>query len=185
MTGLVRGAGGGAEVSQRIPARCFDALRRGLPPDDRFTAELRELGYDPDAVEPEYPAHLWHRCLELAARRFFSGLSRDRAYRELGQRFARGIVQTPVGSALAAAPFDTPERLLTQIPRYISIGRPDLSVIVQAEGHRRWRLDCTEPEPLPDFMTGLVEGSMRRLGVEPSICAIPSPHADYALTVQW
>lgn len=169
-----------------IPKRTFEALFvRGLRADGPFIESLREVGYDIKRPLAGYPRSVWRAGLEVARHYYYEHLSYEEAYRELGRKFAAGFLDSVFGRVLSTlVPLLGPERMLTLFPYYIAIARPDVEVKTKAVTERRWRLEFTDPHPLPDFVAGTVEASMRLTHVEPHIQTAERPEG-FDLVVTW
>jgi hypothetical protein len=50
---------------------------------------------------------------------------------------------------------------------------------------RDWRVRVVDPDPLPDFVAGVVEGVLRRTRVEPVVEVLERQPGGYALRVRW
>jgi uncharacterized protein (TIGR02265 family) len=169
-----------------IPKRTLESLFvRGLHADGPFTEILREVGYDIEDPLASYPRSVWRASLEVARHYYYEHLSYEESYRELGRKFAAGFVDSVLGRMLASmVPLLGPERVMTLLPYYIAVARPDITVKVKPITERRWRLEFTGPHPIPDFAAGIVEAGMRLANVEPHVQTAERP-VGFDLVVTW
>ncbi|MBF5045747.1 MULTISPECIES: DUF2378 family protein [Myxococcaceae] len=135
---------------------------RGLEVDAALAADLRAAGFDAQHVQVRYPAQVFTRCVAVAQRRLYPGLSEEAAQRELGHAFVRGFLKTLVGRVIGAMlPLMGPQRLLGRMPEYMRLGDAPLSVKLRELGPHDYALDYThETQALPHLLAGIVEEAL-------------------------
>ena len=176
-----------AEPAGPVPQRDFEGLFGNvLRPGGAFAAGLREVGYDPEQPRERYPLAVWRAALEVARRHAHPGLSTPLAYRALGRQFVQGFGQTVVGTVFAAAaPLIGAERVLVRLPAYLRAGRDDMRLELRALGPRRWQAQVEDPQPLPEFVAGVIEEVLGLTGVEPRVQLLVQGETHYTLAVSW
>ena len=171
----------------QVPRRNFEGLFvHALKPTGSFAQSLRDIGYDADAAHEYYPLSVWRAALGVARRHVFSGQPPEAADRGLGHKYVEGFAQTLVGRIFAtAAPLLGTERCLTRLPTYLKAGREDMRMLLEPMQGREWRVRVVDPDPLPDFVAGVVEGVLRRTRVTPEVEVLERQASGYALRVRW
>lgn len=171
----------------QVPRRNFEGLFiHALRPTGGFAQSLRDIGYDADAVQEYYPLSVWRAALGVARRFAFAGQPPEAANRALGHKYVEGFAQTLVGRIFAtAAPLLGTERCLTRLPTYLKAGREDMKMLLEPLQEREWRVRVVDPDPLPDFVAGVVEGVLLRTRVTPEVEVLERQPAGYALRVRW
>ncbi|HVE82940.1 MAG TPA: DUF2378 family protein [Myxococcales bacterium] len=148
-----------------IDAALFEGMFvRALRPDDALRAQLKEIGFDLDRMQPRYPVSVWRGALDAARRRLFADRAEERGFRALGNLFIDGYFETIIGKVLAIPlKLMSIDRVIQNIPKSWKAARPDLHVDPpQREGPQRWRVHFVDAYPLPGFLAGVVEGASRR-----------------------
>jgi uncharacterized protein (TIGR02265 family) len=166
----------------------FEALFvRALKPQGAFAEELRGLGYDPARAQPQYPTEVWVACLGAARRHVHGGLETGPAYRALGQAFVQSFLDTLAGKVVAVAlPLLGPEGLLKRIPRYLTMGRSDLSWELRSAEPRHWVGRLRDPYEVPaDFLGGIIEVLMARLHSPATLRVLPQGPGLSDLDIRW
>ena len=171
----------------QVPRRNFEGLFvHALKPTGGFAQSLRDIGYDADAAQESYPLAVWRAALGVARRYAFSGQPPEAANRALGHTYVEGFAQTLVGRIFAtAAPLLGTERCLTRLPTYLKAGREDMKMLLEPVQAREWRIRVVDPDPLPDFVAGVVEGVLLRTSVTPHVEVVERQASGYALRVRW
>lgn len=171
----------------QVPRRNFDGLfLHALKPVGAFAQSLRDIGYDADAAQEYYPLAVWRAALGVARRFAFAGQAPEVANRALGHLYVEGFAQTLVGRIFAtAAPLLGTERCLTRLPTYLKAGREDMRMLLEPVQAREWRVRVGDPDPLPDFVAGVVEGVLRRTRVAPAVEVLERESTGYVLRVTW
>ena len=133
---------------------------RALPPDEKLTATLRALGYDPSKPQIRYPTRVWREALDAARRHHYPELPAEEGLRLLGRRFIDGFFNTIAGRFMAVAmPLIGPAAVIKRMPRYWAAVRTGVSIDVQQEGERLFRITYRDTNPAPDFYAGIIEGA--------------------------
>lgn len=159
---------------------------RGIKPQGEFLHALREVGFDPEHVAARYPLEIWNRCLELCIRHGFPGLPAEEAECETGRTFAKGYLNTLIGSMSGAAlPVMGPEAMVERMPKYVALGRDDVQVRLSTVCPRSRKLFFAETCPRPYFTKGAMQVGLERARAKPEI-VIEDQRADgYTLFVKW
>ena len=159
----------------------------GLRVREPLTTALREVGFDVDRPKGEYPIEVWNESMRLAWRHLHPDKSQEQAYRDFGKRFFDGFAQTLVGSVLAVGlPVLGPERFLRRLPQYMKVDTYSYRVEAREEAARHWRLVFrNDPDAKPDFIAGLVEASLLRIGVQATVEVTLRESNDFDITVRW
>ncbi|WP_434345327.1 DUF2378 family protein [Myxococcus virescens] len=171
----------------QVPRRNFEGLFvHALKPTGPFAQSLRDIGYDMEASQEYYPLAVWRAALGVARRHVCVGQPPEAANRVLGHRYVEGFAQTLVGRIFAtAAPLLGTERCLTRLPTYLRAGREDMKMLLEPVQAGEWRIRVVDPDPLPDFVAGVVEGVLLRTKVLPQVEVLERQAAGYALRVRW
>ncbi|MFP2932247.1 DUF2378 family protein [Pyxidicoccus sp. 3LG] len=174
-------------IPVQVPRRNFEGLFvHALKPSGAFTQSLRDIGYDSEASQEYYPLSVWRAALGVARRFVYSGHPPEAANRALGHRYVEGFAQTLVGRIFAtAAPLLGTERCLTRLPTYLRAGREDMKMLLEPVQAREWRVRVVDPDPLPDFVAGVVEGVLHRTRVKPEVEVLERHPTGYSLRVRW
>jgi uncharacterized protein (TIGR02265 family) len=170
-----------------VPRRNFEGLfGHVLRPQGAFAEALREVGYDPREPREAYPLSVWRAALRVARVHAYPERTEAQAYRELGRQVIEGLSHTLVGRVFAlAAPLLGPSRCAAKLPTYLRSSREDMRVEAHPQGQRLWELRIHDPDPLPEFVAGSVEGVLRITRVLPRVeVEMQGPH-DYRLRVSW
>lgn len=167
----------------------FEALfNRGLHPEGAFADALREVGYDVLHPRPEYPTPVWVKALEVARRHAFPQDSVAAAYRKLGRQFTDGFLSTLAGKVVAVAlPFMNAESFLKRMPRYMQLGRSDVSMEVELQpGGRAARARLVDPFGVPaEFMAGVLEVGLEKVRSPGRVEATTLDATRYELALTW
>ncbi|MCP3144679.1 DUF2378 family protein [Pyxidicoccus xibeiensis] len=171
----------------QVPRRNFEGLFvHALKPTGAFAQSLQDIGYDGEVSQQSYPLSVWRAALGVARRFVFAGYPPEAANRALGHRYVEGFSQTLVGRVLAtAAPLLGAERSLTRLPTYLRAGREDMKMLLEPVQSREWRVRVVDPDPLPDFVAGVVEGVLWRTRVKPEVVVLERQASGYTLHVRW
>ncbi|MFP2962158.1 DUF2378 family protein [Myxococcus sp. 1LA] len=171
----------------QVPRRNFEGLFvHALKPTGPFAQSLRDIGYDMEAAQEYYPLAVWRAALGVARRHVYGGQPPEVANRALGYRYVEGFAQTLVGRIFAtAAPLLGTERCLTRLPTYLRAGREDMKMLLEPVQTAEWRIRVVDPDPLPDFVAGVVEGVLLRTRVKPQVEVLERQATGYALRVRW
>jgi uncharacterized protein (TIGR02265 family) len=170
-----------------VPRRNFEGLfGHVLRPQGAFAEALREVGYEPRELRDGYPLAVWRAALRVAREHAYPERSEAQAYRELGRQTIQGLSHTLVGRVFAlAAPLLGPSRCAAKLPTYLRSSREDMRVEAHALGSRLWEVKIHDPDPLPEFVAGSVEGVLHLTRVLPRVeVELEGPH-DYRLSVSW
>lgn len=163
-------------------------FEKGLRVQDGPLADaLRDVGYDLHRPRGEYPITVWNEALQVAWKHLWPEKSYEQAYRDFGRRFFDGFAQTLVGSVLAIGlPVLGPERFLKRLPQYMKVDTYSYRVEAQEQGPRHWMLVFrNDPDAKPDFIAGLVESCMLRMGTQATVDVTLREPTNFDLTVRW
>jgi uncharacterized protein (TIGR02265 family) len=148
---------------------------------------LLEVGYDIHRPKGEYPITVWNDALRVTWKHLWPEKSYEQAYRDFGRRFFDGFAQTMVGAVLAVGlPVLGPERFLRRLPQYMKVDTYSYRVETREEAPRHWLLVFrNDPDAKPDFIAGLVEASLLRIGVQATVDVTFREPTHFDLTVRW
>ena len=166
----------------------FEALfTRALKPTGAFADELRVTGYDPQHPQPQYPTQIWVACLAVARRHAFAQLDEAGAYRAMGKRFTESFLDTLAGKVVAVAlPFLRPESFLKRLPRYLTMGRSDVTWEVRLEEKGHLVAGMRDPFAVPpDFLGGIIETALALLRTKPTVQIAPRNAIESEFDVRW
>ncbi len=170
-----------------VPRRNFEALFENvLHAEGPFREALRDIGYDVQHPEDTYPLRVWRAALRVACAHAHPELTEAQAYRELGRQVIQGLAQTLVGRVFAlAVPMLGAARCVAKLPTYLRSSRPDMHVEVRALELRLWEVEVRDPQPLPEFVAGSVEGILQLARVVPLVQLEAQQPGTYRLRVSW
>jgi len=159
----------------------------GVKRDSYFEAELRKVGFDRDDLLPQYPMSLFRKCLDIACRCFYPGLTVEEGRRRLGHQFVQGFARTVLGGAVSAGvPLVGPVRFLKKFPEHLRFDTSPISVNAVQVNERQFRLDFRASVDLsPFFLQGVVEEGLRLTRVVPSIRVVRHSPISFTLHVTW
>jgi uncharacterized protein (TIGR02265 family) len=148
---------------------------------------LLEAGFDAHRPKGEYPIEVWNEAMRLAWQHLCPQKSQEQAYREFGKRFFDGFSQTLVGSVLAVGlPVLGPERFLRRLPQYMKVDTYSYRVEAREVAPRHWLLVFrNDPDAKPDFIAGLVESSLLRIGTQATVDVTLREPTNFDITVRW
>jgi uncharacterized protein (TIGR02265 family) len=152
------------EADHVIDAALFEGMFvRAIRPDPSFIAELKELGFDVARMQARYPVRVWRQSLEAARRRLFGERPEERGYRALGNLFVEGYFETIIGKILAIPlSLVAVDRVIQRMPKTWQAARADIRIDPPLkESAQRWRVTFHDPDPVPGFFAGVVEGASR------------------------
>ncbi|WP_224244746.1 DUF2378 family protein [Hyalangium gracile] len=159
----------------------------GLPRNEAFEAELREAGFDRDDLVPQYPLSLFRRCLDIACKHFYPGLTVEEGRRRLGQQFAQGFSQTVLGRVVSVnLPLLGPARFLKKFPEHLRFDSSPIVVNAVEIHERGYRMEFRTGVGLsPHFLRGLLEEGLRMTKVTPTIRVTQSSPISFDLHITW
>lgn len=158
-----------AEAGMRVQLHCFEGLLNAFQPTLEHLEALRRAGFDAEQPRWEYPVAVWREALEISRVQLFPDLSPQQGFRQLGVRIIPGLAASLVGKVVVAAMVGVNiEGMLRRLPTFVAIARPGLRMDVWAESENRWRAQVIDPAALPDFVAGVIDGTLqyRKLPVE-------------------
>lgn len=176
-----------APATVRIDSTLFEALFvRALKPSEALLAELREIGFDLNRMEPNYPIGIWHACVYAAQRHTYPERSKEDGMRALGRDFIGGYYGTILGKVVSAAmPLIGLERTLNRLERIWKASQPDLEFELQKEAPGQWRLRLRDlAGVMPDFCAGLIEGGAAPTGQPLSVEVLERSHEHCVLQLR-
>ncbi len=146
----------------------FEAIARAHRPDAALTEKLSELGVDLGRLEINYRAPVWAQALELFRAARYPALPAEQGYRRLGFDFAQSYSQTMVGALLIATlPLLGPARLLHRWPRFVRMGRTDVTLTVTESGPNAISVHSIDPARVPAaFNLGIFDYVFERMKVK-------------------
>lgn len=176
-------------MESRVKQSVFEGLfvhALKLPANGEFADALRGAGFDMSRQEPEYPAEVWHRCLEVACRFCHADRPREEALRLLGDRFIDGFFQTLVGKmAGALLPMLGPAQLFKRFPGFAMSSAPGLTVTVRQPAVHTFIVRYESPATVPDFDAAVVLALLARTGVTAPQTTLARGPLGFDLTISW
>jgi uncharacterized protein (TIGR02265 family) len=159
----------------------------GLSRNEAFEQELREAGFDRDDLLPQYPLSLFRKCLDIACRHFFPGLTVEEGRRRLGHHFVQGFSRTVLGGVVSVSmPLLGPVRFLKKFPEHLRFDSSPIMVNVVQAGERQFRMEFRTGVGLsPYFLRGILEESLRMTRVNPSIRVAQTSPISFDLHITW
>ncbi|PTL77790.1 DUF2378 family protein [Vitiosangium sp. GDMCC 1.1324] len=160
---------------------------RSLKAGGAFADSLKACGYDLREPKALYPIEVWNAALEVAWRHCYPGWDRESAYRELGLQLCAGFLQTWMGKVVdMSLPMLGPDRLIARIPNLLALDTFRYDVRVLPLGWRQYRVSIrNDPDAKPDLIAGLLEGGLRRTGVNPTVTVTLRSGRDFDVDVSW
>jgi uncharacterized protein (TIGR02265 family) len=162
-------------------------LVRRLRAQGDFAEALRSVGFDPSNTRREYPEAVAVAALDVACRHVLPELRRNHAHREMGRQFAEEFLLTVVGRVIAAGlPLIGPNRAISRIPRYASLGRRDLIAEALIQGERHWQVRFADVSPeLAEFTAGWIDGGLRQTGIAPKLEVLAVGGDEFTIDIRW
>jgi uncharacterized protein (TIGR02265 family) len=159
----------------------------GVARDSYFEAELRRVGFDRDDLLPQYPMSLFRKCLDIACRCFYPGLTREEGRRRLGRQFVQGFARTVLGGAVSAGiPMVGPVRFLKKFPEHLRFDTSPISVSSVQVNERQFRLDFrASVDVSPFFLQGVIEEGLRLTRAAPSLRVVRHSPVSFTMHVSW
>jgi uncharacterized protein (TIGR02265 family) len=171
----------------RVTQSAFEGLfQHALKPDDVLQAELRAAGFDLRAQQPEYPAEVWKKCLEVTARRVHPGLPREEALRKLGRVFIDGFFKTILGKvASTVVAMVGPDVVLRRARGFFMSSAPGLVMTVDERGRHDFVVRFVSPVTNPEFDSEVLLAIVERAGAK-GLRSELTPRPDgFDLSVRW
>ena len=136
-------------------------------PDPALTRRLAELGIDVTQLAPRYRSAQWAQAIVLFREAMFPTLPPAEADRKLGYAFASSFTQTLSGALLAATlPLFSPAHLLQRWPRFVRMGRTDVTITVTETGPKSFTIHSVDPAGVSAaFNLGLFDFIFERMKV--------------------
>jgi uncharacterized protein (TIGR02265 family) len=165
----------------------FEAVFRVEPPTGVLRAGLVALGIDPRNLAPKYRSTLWVQALALYRAHLFPSLPVAAGNRQLGVALARGYGQTISGALLVATlPLLRPQQLLRQWPRFVRMGRTDVTLEVTETGARSADIHSIDPVGVPaELNLGLLDFAFERMKEVPTYRVEGSGPQDVLVHCAW
>jgi len=175
------------ETQRIVHRRVFEGLfDLRLRPEGAFAAALARAGYDPYRPRESYPIEVWRACLEVARTTLYPELPEDEGLRWIGRHFAEGFSETLVGRVFAAAtPLLGPDRVITQLPRFLSSARDGVRLDVSCAGPHHWTLRMIDRGGTGHFVAGVVERVLEHAHCTPTVRVTASDPEGFTLDVVW
>lgn len=165
----------------------FEALFRVRAPEGPLLAGLKALGVDPVALEPRFRSRVWAQALTLYRGQLFPELTVDEGHRKLGFELARGYGQTVPGMLLMVTlPLLNPSQLLRRWPRFVRMGRTDVSLTVTETGPRSADIHSIDPVGVPpEINLGLFDFAFERMNETPRFVVVPRTLEEVLVHCSW
>ncbi len=165
----------------------FDALFRVRAPAGELERGLRALGVDPTQLAPRYTAQQWRDAVELYRVHLFPEELSPMAHRKLGYALAHAYAQTLSGRLLSLTlPMLDPLQLLRRWPRFVRMGRTDVTLHVTELSDRAVQIESMDPVGMPmELNFGLLEFCFERMGHRPTLRWEARPTGELVATCAW
>jgi len=159
----------------------------GLSRNEAFEAELFELGFDRDDLLPQYPLRLFRKCLDLACRHFYPGMTVEEGRRRLGRHFVQGFSRTVLGaSVMVGLPRIEPSRFLKKFPEQLRFDSAPITVKAVEVSERQYRMEFrTAVDLSPFFLQGVLEEGLRMTRVNPTVRIARHSSMSFDLHITW
>jgi uncharacterized protein (TIGR02265 family) len=170
-----------------VDSSLFEALFRVKPPDEALTAQLHALGIDAAHLASHYRAAQWRAVVELYRHHLFPDDLGSVGHRKLGLALANAFGGTLTGRLLAATlPLLNPMQLLRRWPRFVRMGRTDVTLNVVELGERSVRLESFDPVDVPmEVNFGLLEYCFERMGERVELKIVSHEAEQYVVHCSW
>ena len=165
-------------------------LSHGLPQPlpDSCLRRMRQLGVDPDLIQPAYPIELWVALLELLRVECFGDRPPSEGYRELGRRVVNGFAQGPLGRAVAGSiRLAGPDRMVRSLSWVLRSASNFMETSIDALGEKHYRVILNTRVPDPGYNEGVLDAMLRQAGAE-AITVAPGAWLEdgrLAIEVRW
>lgn len=173
----------------QIAASTFEGMFvRALKVSGPIVERLKQVGFDPNRMEPAYPVSVWRQSLGVAAIEYYPTLSPADAEFQLGARMVRGYLDTIVGKVIQAAlPFLSPDALCMRLPRFFSSGivgdvKPPEVVKV---GPAHYQVTLFGEQGVPWFTAGAVDAVLRINKVSPRVKVLEVKPTNFTVDITW
>lgn len=165
----------------------FEALFRVRAPEGPLLASLKALGVDPVSLEPKYRAQVWAQAVSLYREHLFPNHLGPEGHRRLGYELARGFAKTVPGMLLhATLPLLNPQQLLRRWPRFVRMGRTDVTITVTETGSRSADIFSIDPVDIhPEVNLGLFDFAFERMGETPRFVVVPRGEGEVLVHCSW
>lgn len=165
----------------------LEGLFRALPPDPALVQALAGIGVEVTRLEPKYRSAQWRQTLELFRAHLYPELPVALGNQKIGFEFGRGFQDTLGGKlVLVALPLLTPLSLLMRWPRFVKLGRSDVTFVATRTGARAVTLRASDPARVPmGFSLGLFEFIFGSMKVEVAMRGEEHSPSDFTLYSQW
>lgn len=160
---------------------------QGLSRNEAFEQELREAGFDRDDLLPQYPLSVFRKCLDIACRHFYPGLTVEEGRRRLGHQFVQGFCRTVLGGVVSVSmPLLGPVRFLKKFPEHLRFDSSPILVNAVQVGERQFRMEFRTGVGLsPFFLRGILEEALRMTKANPVIRVAQSSPISFDLHITW
>ena len=172
----------------RSKAVVFESLFiHQLKAEGAFLADLKAAGFDPAAIQTDYPHHVLNACVAVAHKHLYPELSHEEARWKIGARFTHGVSSTLLGKViLSALPLIGPVRYLKRVPEHMKVDDSGLEATCTIVSAREGRLDFQgNPEVDPEFIAGMVEEGVKLTRVEPQVQLVKHVPGRFSLHIRW
>jgi uncharacterized protein (TIGR02265 family) len=170
-----------------VAQSAFEGLfQHALKPDEALQAQLRQAGFDLRAQQPEYPAQVWKRCLEVTAQHVHPTLTREVALERLGRVFIDGFFRTLLGRmASTVVAMVGPSVVLRRARGFFMSSAPGLLVTVEEKGPRDFVVRFDSPFTNPEFDASVLLGVVERAGAQSVASSLTVLPDGFELHVRW
>jgi uncharacterized protein (TIGR02265 family) len=132
---------------------------------ESLTVTLQREGLILSKLEPAYPLVVWKRCLAATVSVLYPQLAPDQAYRQLGELFMSGFLETFVGRAmLPLLRLLGPRRSLERLTRSLRSGNNFSQTRVEFAEPNRGSVWLNDDFGHPSFVIGIMERGLHLTG---------------------
>ena len=170
-----------------VDSSLFEALIRIKVPDAALTEKLRALGVDPTNLAASYRATQWRAVIDVYREHLYPQDLAPVGHRKLGWALANAFGGTLTGRLLGATlPLLNPMQLLRRWPRFVRMGRTDVTLNVVELDHRSVRLESSDPVDVPmELNFGLLEYCFERMGERLELKTLSHVGGDAVVLCSW
>jgi uncharacterized protein (TIGR02265 family) len=151
----------------QIDQSVFEGLfRHALKPTGQFATDLAAIGYDPQRPQRTYPTRVWIEAARVTCRHIFPELAEPEAMLRLGRLYVNGFLDTIVGRLIGVSlSILGPESVIKRIPRWAAMNATGVEVSVTPLDPGVWKATWKDPNALPEFVAGMMQGGAYRAGI--------------------
>lgn len=149
-------------------------LSHGLPKPlpESCLHRMRQLGVDPELIQPAYPIDVWVALLEILREELFSDRDATEGYRELGRRMVDSFVQGPMGRAVVGSVrLAGPDRMLRSLRWVLRSASNFMETSIEALAPCHFVVTLNTRVADPGYNEGVLEAMLRQAGARGIVVA--------------